>query len=159
MFCAKLLRNSSASLRALNLPVREGLFPQFFSTTDEIHFYSELGRRALADYLNSPILIAEAVAFNLWAFWFQGSIGIATLVNYIVTVPMLLLVGLGLLETMRKDIEVGPLLVVSVCYILPHAIIMSIPRYHIPLLPILTILAAYPVTHFLEYVALKFKPT
>jgi 4-amino-4-deoxy-L-arabinose transferase-like glycosyltransferase len=120
-------------------------FLQFYSVADELSYSSELARRVRKGYADSPSLVAKAVAYNLIAFWVQGRTPRATVVNTLIALPLLLLVAIGARYARQQGHEISLLLVFAVCFIVPHLLIISIARYYMPLLPVLSVLAAVPV--------------
>jgi hypothetical protein len=126
-------------------PYRAEFFPQFFDVQDEIDYYAELGRRAREAMLESPALAGRLVLHNSWAFWIQGRTARATLLNAILTLPFLLLVVIGAWLALRADRAVGLLLAGIVAFVIPHLTIIALARYHIPLIPLLAVLASYPL--------------
>jgi 4-amino-4-deoxy-L-arabinose transferase-like glycosyltransferase len=127
-------------------------FQQFYSVADELSFYSELARRTREAYVESPALLAKAVAYNLIAFWVQGRTGRVTVVNALIALPFLLLVAFGSRYALQQGHDISLLVIFTVCFILPHLFIMSMARYYIPLLPVLSPLAAVPLASVLRRV-------
>jgi 4-amino-4-deoxy-L-arabinose transferase-like glycosyltransferase len=141
-------REQTKIARELKLRVHDGFFPQFYNTTDELIYYSELGRRAWSEYMNSPLLMASAITYNCWAFWFQGRSSTSTWFNLTLTLPLLVLVALGINLARRNRVDITIPVVVAACFIAPHLLILSMARYHVPLLPVLCLFAAYPIAGF-----------
>jgi hypothetical protein len=128
--------------REMGLPTKGHMFQQFYSVGDELSFYSELGRRAMSGYLDSPALVAKAVAYNLVAFWVQGQTALVSSVFALIALPFLLLVVVGVRCAWQQSDDISLLLLFAACYVLPHLLIMSLARYSIPVLPVLSVLAA-----------------
>jgi 4-amino-4-deoxy-L-arabinose transferase-like glycosyltransferase len=131
--------------RAMGLGFTGYFFPQFYSVADEVAFYSELSRRTWRRYAESPWLILKGIGYNAVAFWVQGRTSLATAVNAVVAIPLLLLVIVGYCSARRQGHDVSVLIVFAACYILPHLLIISIARFYVPLLPVLCVLAAVPL--------------
>jgi 4-amino-4-deoxy-L-arabinose transferase-like glycosyltransferase len=132
-------------------PYRPEFFPQFFDVQDEIDYYAELGRRAREAMIESPALAGRLVLHNSWAFWIQGRTARATLLNAILTLPFLLLVVIGAWLALRADRAVGLLLAGIIAFVIPHLTIIALARYHIPLIPLLAVLASYPLYLTLDW--------
>ncbi len=145
-------RKQGEIAKEMNLPMKGFCFPQFYSVADEVLYYSELGRRARKDYAESPSLVARAVAYNAVAFWVQGRTARATAANAVIAVPLLLMVAFGARSAWKQGRDISVLIVFSLCFILPHLLIMSMARYYIPLLPALSVLAAVPLASALSRV-------
>jgi 4-amino-4-deoxy-L-arabinose transferase-like glycosyltransferase len=126
----------------MGLHMRDDFFPQFYKVGDELAFYNELGHRAWAEYQAHPSLMASALAHNSWAFWFQGRTQKATLINFIIVLPFLLLSVYGAILCISRN-RVSWLIVISVAaFILPHLVILTVARYVTAVIPIMSILAA-----------------
>lgn len=134
-----------AIAREMRLATREEFFPQFYSPADEVKYYGELGQRASNDYIESPKLLARAILHNAWAFWFQGRTKMATTLNFIVTGPLLALTLVGCIIGVKRSKESWLLIVVMVAYFLPHLLILALARYHVVLLPLVTIFASLSI--------------
>jgi 4-amino-4-deoxy-L-arabinose transferase-like glycosyltransferase len=134
--------------REMGLRFTGYFFPQFYSVADEVSFYAELSRRTWRGYAEAPWLILKGIAYNSIAFWVQGRTWVATAVNAGVALPLLLLVAVGYSSARRQRHDVSLPLVFAACYILPHLLIISIPRFYVPLLPVLGVLAAVPLASF-----------
>jgi 4-amino-4-deoxy-L-arabinose transferase-like glycosyltransferase len=143
---AEAKREQDVIAQELQKPYRPGFFPQFFDVQDEITFYGELGRRAREDLFESPLLAARLVTYNAWAFWFQGRTGHATFLNIILTVPLLVLVAIGIYWTIRDRMAVWLLIAAIIAFILPHIAIIAVARFYIPLIPLLSVFATYPLS-------------
>ncbi len=132
-------------LHAMGLPARAGYFPQFYSSQDEVRYYRELGHRAWGEYLVSPSLLAQAIAHNFAGFWVQGRTPKATALNATLTLPLLLMAVVGVVMGVKHRLRVWPLVLFIAAFLVPHLPIMGVARYHIPLLPLLAVLAMIPV--------------
>ena len=128
--------------RDMQLRMHENMFPQFYTPREEVDFYNQLGRLAMDEYKRSPVLVGQSILHNGWAFWFQGRTQKATLLNVIVTAPMLLLMLWGAKLAAAKTRAVWLLLLAMVTFIAPHLLILGVARYHIILMPFISILVA-----------------
>jgi hypothetical protein len=126
----------------MGLRMHKDFFPQFYSVTDEVDFYSELSRRAWEDYRAQPMLLVRAVVHNTWAFWFQGRTAKATLLNMVIMVPFLALSLYGAVRIIPRHPLGWMLLIVVITYMLPHLVIISVARYSSTVIPILSIFVA-----------------
>jgi hypothetical protein len=130
---------------AMGLQVQRGFFPQFYSATDEVRFYSALGEKARAEYQKSPALLLRVGFYNLWGFWFRGKTDKATTLNMALTIPFLFLVTIGMCAAMRRKFFVGPLILVVGAFVAVHLPIIAVARFYIPLVPLLAVPAALPI--------------
>ena len=131
----------------MNLKVHEDFFPQFYSPNDEIYYYNQLGRLAINDYRESPWLLLKAIEHNSWAFWFQGRTHRATILNIILTTPILILMIWGSVLAVKVTRDAWLLLTAIFSYIAPHLLILAMARYHVILMPLISILVAVSVIH------------
>jgi len=131
----------------MNLKIHEDFFPQFYSPNDEINYYNQLGRLAINDYRESPWLLFKAIEHNSWAFWFQGRTERATMLNIILTAPILILMIWGSVLALKVTRDTWLLLVALFAFIAPHLLILSMARYHIILVPLISVLVAVSVIH------------
>lgn len=141
-------RAAGEQLRIANemgLAHKPGYFPLFFTAADEVNFYRELGARGLNEYRKAPALLIEAVGHNSLAFWFQGRTPTATILNVAITAPLLLLAGLGAWHLRRERFALGVLLLCVLAVFIPHLLIIGLARYHIPVVPLIALLAATPL--------------
>ena len=137
----------------LSLKVKPGFFPQFYTPADELRFYRELRRRGLQEYRDNPTLILKAVTHNALGFWFQGRTPKATLLNVVLTLPLLLLMLIGVYQALRDPSRdrrsTSVILIVGlVALMLPHLLIIALARYHVPVLPLMAIFAAIPLSWY-----------
>jgi 4-amino-4-deoxy-L-arabinose transferase-like glycosyltransferase len=126
----------------MGLPTKGHMFQQFYSVKDEVSFYSELGQRAMSGYMESPVLVAKAVAYNFVAFWVQGQTAKVSAGFALIATPFLLLVVAGIRDAWREKGDISLFSLSTVCYMLPHLLIMSLARYSVPVLPVLSVVAA-----------------
>lgn len=126
----------------LNLRHVAGYFPLFYSARDEVDFYRELGSRGLKAYQQSPELLLASLAHNSLAFWIQGRTPKATLLNVLVTTPFLLLAIAGAWLVRRELFAVGTLGIGVLALLVPHLFVIGLARYHMPIVPMLALLAA-----------------
>jgi 4-amino-4-deoxy-L-arabinose transferase-like glycosyltransferase len=135
---------------SMGLKTKGWFFPQFFKVEDEVSFYRELGRRAAVDYRREPKLIVHAIVHNAWAFWMTGRTRRATMLNAILTLPLLTLSGIGLTIGIKRGLEVSQFALIIVVFMIPHLFILAMARYYIPLVPFVAILAAIPLAKWFE---------
>lgn len=124
----------------------------FYDARDEVEFNSFLGRRVFSEYRSDPALLAKCMSRNAFNFWFSGKNRRSTMANLLVQAPLLLLALAGLVAGWsrgdRRLIGFFALLIVyTMSVYLP---IHAQARYSVPLVPILSILAAWPVSRLLE---------
>jgi 4-amino-4-deoxy-L-arabinose transferase-like glycosyltransferase len=121
-----------------------GYYQTFYHTNDEMSFSKFLLRRVVAEYRQHPTLFADVVGRNLFNFWFAGKTHAATIANCMVQLPYLLLAGAGLVIGIRQRrggivILIGLFIGYIVAIYVP---ILAQARYSVPLVPLLSILAA-----------------
>jgi 4-amino-4-deoxy-L-arabinose transferase-like glycosyltransferase len=126
----------------MGLRMREDFFPQFYDPQDEVAFYRELARRGWAEYRKDPILLARTVVHNLWAFWFEGRTGKATIINIAILAPLILVSISGALLSIRRERNTWILIISVIAFILPHLVIIAVARYCTAILPLMCILSA-----------------
>jgi 4-amino-4-deoxy-L-arabinose transferase-like glycosyltransferase len=131
----------------MKLRMHKNMFPQFDSPRDEINFYNQLKRLAMIEYMESPGLVWKAIKHNSWAFWFQGRTQKATMLNFIVVAPMLILMVWGAKLAITKTHDAWLLLIAIFAYIAPHLLILAMARYHIIIMPLISIFVAVSVAH------------
>jgi 4-amino-4-deoxy-L-arabinose transferase-like glycosyltransferase len=140
----------------MNLKVHEDFFPQFYSPNDEINYYNQLGRLAIDDYRESPWLVLKAIGHNSWAFWFQGRTQRATILNIILTAPILILILWGSVIAIKATSDAWLLLIALFAFIAPHLLIISMARYYVILVPLISVLTAVSVVHCWQLLKMKF---
>jgi 4-amino-4-deoxy-L-arabinose transferase-like glycosyltransferase len=140
----------NAIANAMGLQTHGRYFPAFTRVEDEVSFYRELGRRALDNYIRDPKLIFQGIAHNAWAFWVQGKTHSSTMFNAILTLPLLVLFGIGLGVGIKTGKEVFQFFLITVVFMIPHLFIIAKARYSIPLIPFVAILAAIPLAKWFE---------
>jgi len=131
---------------AMGVRVQHGFYPQFYSAIDEVRYYRALGKKAIAEYRRSPVLLLRVVLYNLWGFWFQGKTNKATVLNMALTIPFLFLVTIGMFAAMRRKLYVGPLILVVGAFVAAHLPIIAVARFYIPLVPLLAVPASLPIS-------------
>ena len=123
----------------MGLRYKPEFFPAFYTTEDEVRYYAHLGEIGMQEYRHAPRLLAEAVAYNGYAFWFQGRTARATALNVVVTAPFLLLAVAGLVIGWRRGLELAPLVLFGLAFYVAHLPIIAVARYHVPLIPLLAV--------------------
>lgn len=128
----------------LELNYREPFFNVFYSVKDEVEFDHILVSRVYHEYLASPALFLKSCILNFGGFWFLGKSSGATYLNIVLTVPLLVMAGWGAYLGYRRGFYVIPMLLAIFAFVIPHIPILGVARYHIPLIPLLVILATIP---------------
>jgi 4-amino-4-deoxy-L-arabinose transferase-like glycosyltransferase len=131
--------------RSMGLRFKPGYYPQFYTISDEVRFYGHLADLVTERYLDRPGVLLEAIVFNSRGFWIQGRTARATMLNAVLVVPLLALAVWGVISGMRRGLQVVPALLFIVSFFLAHVAILGQARYHVPLVPILAILACIPL--------------
>lgn len=117
-----------------------GWHPIFFTPQDEIAFDRRLLSSVAHQYAGQPALLFRTIANNSWRFWIQGRTRTATALNAVLVVPLLALAIAGLWPARARGLRVAPLLVFSAYFFSAHLPLQGLARYHIPLIPVLSIL-------------------
>lgn len=133
-------------------------FPRFYRAKDEVRYYSHLGELGMQEYRRAPGLLAEAIAYNGYAFWFQGRTRRATTLNAIVTAPFLLLAASGLVIGRRRGFTFAPITLFVLMFYVVHLPIIAVARYHIPLIPLLAVPAGLALGALADVVRATRKP-
>jgi 4-amino-4-deoxy-L-arabinose transferase-like glycosyltransferase len=121
-----------------------GYYQTFYRTNDEISFSKILLGRVVADYRQQPSLLAEVMGRNLFNFWFAGKTRAATLANCVLQLPYLLLAAGGFVIGLRQG---KGRIVIPIALFIGYIVAVYVPilaqaRYSVPLIPLLSILAA-----------------
>lgn len=125
-------------------PYKLGYYKHFYTPIDELEFDNYVWDDVMRHYAESPGLAVKSFLLNAIGFWFKGRTTTATMLNVIVTLPLLIFFVLGLLEAYAKKIDLWPIMLFITAFIIPHLITLGLTRYHIPLMPLLIIVAALP---------------
>jgi 4-amino-4-deoxy-L-arabinose transferase-like glycosyltransferase len=120
----------------------------FYDPRDELEFSSILGRAAVQNYMNAPLLLPTCAAKNVFHFWFSGRTWMVTFVTMLVQLPYIILAVAGLVVGLRGSRRslFAPLLLFIVYTVCVYVPILAQARYSVPLVPFLAILAAVPLT-------------
>lgn len=120
-----------------------GYYQVFYKSDSELKFSGYLAHMVADEYRHDPLLFVRCVAQNLLGFWIAGKTWIATGVNALLQIPLLLVAIFGGAEYVKagKGRTVGPMILFVVYMVAVHAPVLAQARYSIPLLPILAIFA------------------
>ena len=129
----------------LEIPFKSGFFQHFYTSKNEVIFYDHLYNIVFREYLNSPILLIKNSALNFYRFWFQGRTSTSTILNIILTTPVLVIVFIGIVLSFRNGLKIDIILLFIISFVLPHLPMLGLARYQIPLIPLLAIIAAVPM--------------
>ena len=138
-------REQERIARELGLKHRPGFFPQFYTTEDETFYYGHLGSIVLARFRESPGLLATIAFRNAWAFWLQGRTARATLLNTVLTIPLLAMFVAGLVLAYREGRLITPVVLFIVSFVTAHLFMIAVARFYVPIIPLLAIPAAIAV--------------
>ncbi len=119
----------------------------FYSSKDEVAFSKYLSKRVRKEYLEQPALFIKSIFYNFLWFWFQGRTTTSTIINAILTVPLLLLAGVGILISFKHSLNISPTTLFIIYYVLVHVPLMGYGRFHFPLIPLLAVLVCIPFFH------------
>jgi hypothetical protein len=128
-------------------------YQYFYDPKDEVRFNNLLASQVVDEYEHAPSLFVKCASENVFNFWFRGKNSTATLANVGIQVPYLCLAIAGLFYGFRQmDRPTLGLLLLFVLYTVGvYVPIHAQARYSIPLVPILSILAAIPVARLLAF--------
>ena len=129
----------------MGLRFKPGYYPQFYTISDEVKFYRHLGDIVKRRYLEQPSLLLDVIGFNARGFWVQGRTAKATTLNMILVLPFLALAIWGAYAGWRQSLRVGPILLFVGAFFLAHVAIIGQARYHVPIIPLLAVLACIPL--------------
>jgi 4-amino-4-deoxy-L-arabinose transferase-like glycosyltransferase len=128
----------------LGLPHKKGFIQYFYSVDDEMQFNKHLVGLVVNEYKESPLLLVKNMMLNFVRFWFHGGVGAATIINIIITLPLVALATAGCYLGIKRRMYIGPMLLFMSVIILAHMAILGVSRHHVPLIPFLLILACIP---------------
>ncbi len=146
------VRNKLATEQGYKFKDSEDSYYQFFyDPHDEVKFNSFLGAQVVQQYLQSPTLFVKCASENVFNFWFRGKNSTTTMANVAVQSTYLILALAGIYVGFRKMHK--PTLWLMLLFVL-YTMAIYVPihaqaRYSIPIMPILSILAAVPICKLL----------
>jgi len=129
----------------LGYSFKDGYYYQsFFSTDDELKFSGYLAHRVFNDYERNPLLCAKCIGLNVFNFWFTGKTRVSTAMNVAVQLPYLVLAVIGIVRCTKRGqfALIGPMVLFILYVMAIHVPILAQARYSVPLIPLLSILAA-----------------
>jgi 4-amino-4-deoxy-L-arabinose transferase-like glycosyltransferase len=116
----------------------------FYDPHDEVKFNSFLGAQVVRQYIQSPATFVKCASENVFNFWFQGKNRATTMANIAVQSSYLILalagIFLGFKEMHKPTLWLMLLFVLYTMGV--YVPIHAQARYSIPIMPILSILAA-----------------
>ena len=122
------------------------MLPIFYATKDEVEFDDHLYRLVIEEYRRTPLLFVQNVAQNTWRFWLQGRTSASTLMNSIVTVPLLALTLVGVFLGFRRRLGLELVVLFAVLYYLAHLPLVAFAKYHVPLIPFMAAFASVAIS-------------
>jgi 4-amino-4-deoxy-L-arabinose transferase-like glycosyltransferase len=128
--------------QGMNLKFKPGYYPQFYTVGDEVKFYRHLGDIVKGQYAEQPSLLLHVMADNARGFWVQGRTAKATALNMALVLPFLALTIWGAIAAWRRSLMVGPIVLFIATFFAAHLAILGQARYHVPLIPLLALLAS-----------------
>ena len=117
----------------------------FYTPNDELKFDNYLFKDVVHQYQSSPLFFVKSAALNFVGFWFKGRTTNSTILNMIVTLPLLVLFIFGLREAYMSKIDVVPMVLFIGAFLIPHLLTLGLSRYHVPIIPLLIIVAVLPL--------------
>lgn len=124
----------------------------FYSVDEELDFNSRIWKEVRDEYINSPLLFVNCATQNVFKFWFAGKSWTATGLNVILQLPYIALAVAGAVMAYRKGDgrDVGPLVLIILYYMAVHVAVHAQARYSVPVIPLVSILAALPLAALLR---------
>lgn len=120
----------------------EDKFWDIFPTIEDEQLYNQvLLREAIEEYKTMPSLFIRHCFDNGFRFWFQGATPKVTLLGLAVTVPLLILAGIGVYIAIQHGLLIAPLLLIIGTLYAVHVPLIAHARYSTPLVPLLAVLA------------------
>ncbi len=130
---------------------KEGYYQTFYNSGDEIRFSKYLFNRVVSDERRHPMLAVRCIGQNIFNFWFAGKTWVATFGNILVQLPYIVLAGIGAVCSLKgREKTVGPILLFIGYVMAVHISILAQARYSIPLIPLMSVLAAIGVVKVLQ---------
>ena len=133
-------QEQGALARDMGLRFKEGFFQYFYSTRDEIMFDKLMFKQAMQEYIKSPLFLIRCCFFNLLGFWFAGRTHMATVLNFILAMPIIILSIIGSYKGYKNNLDISLIIIFILAYMIPHLAILGIARYYVPLIPFLSML-------------------
>jgi 4-amino-4-deoxy-L-arabinose transferase-like glycosyltransferase len=132
---------------------KPGYYQLFLDPRDEVSFNDSLGQQVVRQYLQSPTMFVKCASKNALNIWIAGKNRFATIANIFIQLPYIALALGGIILGRRsRDRSTIILILLFVAYtVLVYIPIHAQARYSIPLVPILSILAAIPISILLDY--------
>ena len=123
----------------------------FYDPHDEVKFNSFLGGQVVQQYIQSPATFVKCASEDVFNFWFQGKNRSTTMANIAIQSFYLILalagIFLGFREMHKPTLWLLLLFVVYTMGV--YVPIHAQARYSIPIMPILSMLAAISISKFL----------
>lgn len=131
----------------LGLPFEGPYYQVFYRTADEITFSSFLTNRVVGEYKRSPWLCVKCMSYNLVNFWCAGKTWLSRSIDIVAQLPYLLLAVWGCIVSIRagRSKFVWPVVLFIFYSAAVTVPILAQARYSIPLVPLLSVLAAVAV--------------
>jgi 4-amino-4-deoxy-L-arabinose transferase-like glycosyltransferase len=137
--------------REMGLSFREGnMLPLFYTPQDEVLFDDHLYQLVQREYRAEPWLLVRNLLDNSWRFWLQGRAHGATVMNAIVTIPLLALTLAGVVVSFRRGLGFELVVLFAVIYTLAHLPLIAFAKYHVPLIPLMAMFASVALARPLE---------
>jgi 4-amino-4-deoxy-L-arabinose transferase-like glycosyltransferase len=134
----------------LGYPHKPGYFQYFRSIEDEVAFDRYLTNKVFGEYGEHPLLFARNSALNFVRFWFHGGEYIATTLNVIITLPLLLLAVAGIRTGLKEKINLKPILLLMAAIIVVHLPVLGVARHHVPFIPLLLLFSLIAVRRWIQ---------
>lgn len=145
------LRNELAEALGYDFK-KTGHYQFFFNAKDEVEFSDYLKNQVIQDYVAEPGLFIKCSLLNAVHFWITGQNWNATVLNAIVQVPfvILFLAGIYLVVKQGKFELIGPVLLFIFYFYAVHIPVLSVVRYSVPLIPLMSVFAAIAIARIIN---------
>lgn len=134
----------------LGLQFKDAWHKHFYNVRDEVAFNKSIFSEVVREYINQPTLFLKTIFNNSWRFWFQGMTEIANRLNLIFMIPFLTIFIFGIFFAIKQKIDIFPALLLIIYYYSIHLPLQGLTRYHVPIIPLMTIISTIALFNFLK---------
>jgi 4-amino-4-deoxy-L-arabinose transferase-like glycosyltransferase len=127
------------------LHFKKGWHLYFYSSNDEIEFDRFLLKTVIQKYIERPYMLMKNVLYNFFRFWFRGGTLTTNMLNTVLTLPFLIIVSVGVHAGFKRGLNIAPIILFIGYFLLVHLPLFALARYHLPLVPLLAVLATIPI--------------
>lgn len=135
------VKDLNSRAKEMNLSFKEGFFQHFYDAKDEVYFNRYVFGIVMTKYFESPSLLIKNSILNFFRFWFQGRTWKSSVLNILIVLPLLIFVSVGIYKGIKYRIKIAPILFFVIVFVAGHLPILTTARYHVPLIPLLSLVA------------------